>query len=41
MSSTDRSPRIVRWTRRLEEATALDAPVAGTGAEDHGRLRHR
>lgn len=28
MSSTDRLPRIVRWTRRLEETTALDGPVA-------------
>jgi hypothetical protein len=28
MSSIDRLPRIVRWTRRLEETTALDGPVA-------------
>ncbi len=28
MSTTYRSPRIVRWTRRLEETTALDGPVA-------------
>ena len=27
MSSTDRPPRIVRWTLRLENATALDRPV--------------
>ncbi len=28
MTSTPRPPRIVRWTRRLEETTALDRPVA-------------
>ena len=27
MDITDPSPSIVRWTRRLEDATALDAPV--------------
>jgi hypothetical protein len=27
MSPTEGSPRIVRWTLRLEEATALDRPV--------------
>ena len=27
MNSTERPPRIVRWTRRLEDASALDRPV--------------
>src|SRR5680860_255746 len=27
MNAIDQSPTIVRWTRRLEDATALDAPV--------------
>ena len=28
MRRTDRTPLLVRWTRRLEEATSLDRPVA-------------
>ena len=27
MNATEPPPAIVRWTRRLEDATALDAPV--------------
>ena len=35
MNTIDPSPSIVRWTRRLEDATALDAPVRALESPVH------
>ena len=41
MNPNGRPPALVRWTRRLEDATALDAPVHALEPHDPGLVRNR